>query len=253
MNQIKNLAYKYPIKEHDEYFKNLQYKDNYVDNSWLLVPTTLLNLIKDFILFKKSFGSDIEKSFYKDMDVKSMVLRLFKNRPLSFVGGSDSWFLRTTEDGYGNWESIGTDKERSPLLLKDYMSYDEIELSSFLSISLFTPFINTGARDNSGRYEKNCQPNGIYIGQNGARFERHSKMEWRYMIVDKDQNTTENGYGINDGKSGNTKNTSFLSIWANFYEIDYFPLFSEAEADTTGRFIKMNIGAYLDLLVYRKE
>ena len=70
------------------------------------------------------------------------------------------------------------------------MSYDEIELSSFLSLSIFTPFINKGSRDNFGRVESDCQPNGIYIGQNGARFERHSKMEWRYMIVDTDQNTS---------------------------------------------------------------
>lgn len=248
MNQIKSLPYKYPLKEHSEYFQNLQYRDNYVENSWLLIPTKLLNLVKDFILFKKSFGSDVEKKFYENMEINTMIFRLFKNRPLSFVGGSDSWVLRTSEDGFGKWETIGTDKETKPLLLVDYMSYDEIELSSFLSASIFTPFINTGARDNSGRVEQNCQPNGIYIGQNGARFERYQKMEWKFMIVDSEQNTVENGYGSNDGSSANAK---FLSIWANFYGISNFPLFSEAEADTSGRFYKLNTGIYLDLLVYK--
>jgi hypothetical protein len=253
MNQLKNLTYEYPLKEHDNYFQNLQYKDNYVENSWLLVPTKLLNLVKDFILFKKSFGSDIEKNFYADMDLKSMFARLFKNRPLSFVGGSDSWILRDKTDGFGKWETIGTDKECEPLLLKDYMSYDEIELSSFLSLSIFTPFINTGSRENSGKSEPHCQPNGIYIGQNGARFERHRKMEWRYMIIDREQNTVENGYGPNNGTSGNTKTSSYLSIWANFYGVEYFPLFSEVEEDKSGRFYKLNTGIYLDLLVYKRR
>ncbi len=247
MSHLKNLTYEYPLKDHDDYFQNLQYKDNYVENSWLLVPTKLLTIIKNFILFKKSFGSDVEKNFYTDIDTKTMIFRLFKNRPLSFVGGSDSWMLKDKTDGFGRWETIGTSKESSPLLLKDYMSYDEIELSSFLSISIFTPFINTGARDNSGRPEPNCQPNGIYIGQNGSRFERRSKMEWRYMIIDREQNTLENGYGPNN----NTKNGSYLSIWANFYSVDYFPLFTEVEVDETGRFCKLNTGNYLDLFVYK--
>ena len=43
-----NLTYKYPLKQHDEYFRDLQYKDNYIENSWLLIPTKLLSLIKDF-------------------------------------------------------------------------------------------------------------------------------------------------------------------------------------------------------------
>ena len=256
MSQIRSLndlPYKYPLKDHNGYFENLPYKENYIENSWLLIPSKLLKLIKDFILFKKTFGSDVEKNFYKELEgaegVKTMLFRLFRNRPLSFVGGSDTWVLRDQTDGFGNWESIGTNKESKPLLLKDYMSYDEIEISSFLSVSIFTPFINKGARDNGGKVESDCQQNGIYVGQNGARFERHSKMEWRYMIVDRDQNTVENGYG----PANNTKNSSYLSIWAIFYDIEYFPLFSEAEQDKTGRFYKLNSGVYLDLLVYKKR
>ncbi len=249
MNKLDNLGYKYPLKEHDNYFQNLQYKDSYIKNSWLLIPTKLMSLITDFINFKKSFGSDTEKNFYTDMNVKNMILRFFRNRPLSFVGGSDSWILKDNTDGFGKWETIGTDKECEPLILKNYMSYDEIEISSFLSLSIFTPFINTGSRENSGHLEKNCQPNGIYIGQNGSRFERHSKMEWKYMLIDDEQNTVENGYG----PKGSTKNNSYLSIWAKFYSVEYFPLFSEVETDTSGRYYKLNMGIYLDLLVYKRR
>ena len=260
MTQISDLTYKYPLKEHNVLFQNLEYKDIFIENSWLIVPTALLRLIKDFLTFKRSFGSDVERKFYAESfndeqtNVKKMITRLFKNRPLSFVGGSDSWVLKDLTDGFGNWEKIGTSKEFGSLVLKDYMSYDEIEISSFLGISIFTPFINTGSRENSGKPEPNCQPNGIYIGQTGARFERHSKMEWRYMLVDSDQNTIENGYGPISG----SKNSSYLSIWANFYQVDHFPLFSEAEVEHRqmngfGRFHKLSSGMYLDLFIYRKR
>lgn len=248
MNQQVRL-YNYPIKDHENFFQNLQYKDHYIENSWILIPTKLMNLIKDFLLFKKSFGSNIEKTVYSDMDIKSFIFRLFKNRPLSFLGGSDSWVLKDLKEGFGNWENIGTNKETSPLLLKDYMSYDEVELSAFLSVSIFTPFINCGSRENAGKTEPNCQPNGIYIGQIGARFERPFKMEWRYMIVDRDQNTLENGYGSNS----NTKNSAYLSMWANFYDLDNFPLYSDAENDKSGRFYKLSNGNYLDIYVYKKR
>jgi Domain of unknown function (DUF4804) len=240
--------------EHNELFQNLYNRDIYIQNSWLLVPVKLLLLIKKFILFKKTHGSDCEKNFYKDKEgiegIQSIILKLFRNRPLSFLGGSDSWTLKDSTDGFGGWETIGTDYEAKPLILNDYMSYDEIEISAFLSLSIFTPFINTGSRNNSGKIDTNCQLSGIYIGQAGARFERFSKMEWRYMIIDDKQNTRENGYGpFNE----HNKNSIYLSIWANFYNVDHFPLFGDAINDTTGRFHKLNKNSYLDLLVYKKR
>jgi Domain of unknown function (DUF4804) len=55
-----------------------------------------------------------------------------------FVGCSDSYMLRQTDEssdksysGSGNWESIGTDEEGTMKML-DYMTYDEIKLSSLL-------------------------------------------------------------------------------------------------------------------------
>lgn len=249
-----NLPYEYPIKEHTEQFKNLPFKDNYVENSWLLIPTKLINLIKNFILFKRSFGSDVEKKFYLDININTMIFRLFKNRPLVFVGKIDDWVLKDGTNGSGNWEIIGTNNEMYPLVLKDLMSYDEIELSSFLSISIFTPFINPGSRENSGRINPNCQTNGIYIGQNGSRFERPGKMDWKYMIVDPKQNTVENGYG--QGAKPGAK-SAYLSIWENFYDVPYFPLYSEVEKDTSGRFYKLESNQhqplYFDTFIYRQK
>ena len=140
-----SLTYKYPIPEHTGFYSSLPYKNIYIENSWILVPTKLIGLIADFLLYKQSYGTKIEKRFYVGMDTAKMIKRMFKNRPLGFMNANDYWVLPDGTDGIGNWESIGSNKE-GQLSLRDYMSYDELELSTFLSISIFTPFINKGSR-----------------------------------------------------------------------------------------------------------
>lgn len=239
------MTRKYPIDYLTNYFNNLENKETYIKNSWLIVPKTLVILINDFLNFKNINGSDIEKKIYKNMTQDQFIFRLFAKRPLVFVGGSDSWTLRDNTQGFGNWETIGTNNEKSPLTLDEYLSYDEIEISSFLSISIYTPFINNGSRRNIGIPSGNCQPNGIYIGQCGARFERFNKMEWRYMIVDSKQNTKENGYGTNL--------SPYLAIWAKFYDVPYFPVYDEVINDSSGRYYKVGTESYLDLHIYHKR
>ena len=251
MNQeIDALTYKYPIPEHNIFYSTLPHKNIYVENSWILIPTRLVNLINDFVLYKLTYGSQIEQSFYKTMNTSKMIKRMFKNRPLGFMNSNDYYILQDGTDGMGHWESIGTNKESEPLVLSRYMSYDELELSSFLSISIFTSFINRGSRKNWGKREEDCQPNGIYIGQVGPRFQKQFRMEWKFMIVDPEQNTPENGYGSQPVQG---KNSTYLSLWANFYDIDYFPLYTDVEKDITGRYFKLNNGPYLDILIYKKR
>jgi len=247
------LPYKFPIPEHTHLFETLIQRNVYIENTWILIPSRLLSLIQNFIKFKMNYGSNIERQFYATMTVNQMIKRMYKNRPLAFMGNNDFYRLKDGTEGFGDWEIIGTNQEREPLVLNNYMSYDEIEMSSFLNISIFTPFINQGSRKNYGKIENDCQQNGIYVGQVGARFQKPFKMEWKHMIVDSEQNTIGNGYGPNN----TSKNGIFLGIWAIFYEIDYFPLFSEVQNDTTGRFIKLgnNLenGAYLDTLIYKRR
>jgi len=246
---ISNLPYKYPIPEHTHFFETLPYKNVYIENSWILVPTKILELIKNFILFKRIYGSKIEIEFYASMDANKMLKRIYRNRPLGFMGGNDFYLLQNCTEGIGHWETIGTSNEQEPLVLNRFMSYDEIEISAFLNVSIFTPFINKGSRKNYGKREEDCQPNGICIGQIGPRFQKQNRMEWRYMIIDPEQNTVENGYGPNNTTTGGM----YLSLWANFYGIDYFPLFTEVETNDSGRFYKMNNGTYLDILVYKRR
>lgn len=216
---------KYPIKKHLKIFKNLENKQVYQENTWLLIPKKILKLIDDFINYKLEYGSKKEIELYKTMTQKMFIKRLFKKRPLSFIGTSDRYLLRDgITSGCGNkWMTIGKDCEKSPLILEDYLSYDEIEIGVFISLSCFTPFLNNGSRYNEGEITENHEPEGIYIGQVGARFEVPKIMEWKYMIIDSSQNTYENGYGPDN----NNIKGKYLSIWADFYEIDHFPTYDE--------------------------
>lgn len=247
-----SLRYKYPVSGLTTYFENLVNKEVYINNSWLLVPSEIMPLITNFIRHKQNYGTSVERNVYSSMTSTEMLHRLYKNRPLMFVGSTDSWVLKTGEEGFGHWETIGSDSEKFPLCLKDYLSYDEIEISSFMSASIFTPFVNNGHRENSGRIDGNCEPNGVYVGQVGCRFKKFSKMEYRYMLIDPRQNTVENGYG----KDNNSVKAHYLSLWADFYGVDYFPLHDEIASDTTDRFYKTRSccgDIYLDTHIYKKR
>lgn len=102
-------------------------------------------------------------------------------------------------DGAGKgFDLIGTENETAPLVLKDLQSYDEMGLSSLLAVSTPTFFINSGSRGNRAIVNEEAdefENTGVLVGQVGARFERIGRMEWKHLIVTKEQNTTANGYG----------------------------------------------------------
>jgi len=219
----------FPISYHNELFDQLPYKETYFNNTWLVVPKKLINFLENFIAFKKIYGSPIEKIFYSE-DITTpgaLVKRLFQNRAITFTGAADSYTLRDGTRGVGHWEDVGTSYESGKLVLKEYLSYDEIELASFVSFSCLTPFINNGSRHNAGQVGQSYEPNGVYVGQVGARFQKQGRMEYRFMMIDPEQNTKENGYGPDN----TSVNGQFLSLWANFLGVDYFPTHEEAMKD----------------------
>ena len=93
---------------------------------------------------------------------------------------------------------IGTPDEKYPIVLKEYMSYDEIKIAALLNISSESYFINNGARDNQGKLgiEGTFNPHGVIVGQVGARFKKPDVMEWQDCIITRTQNVENNGYGI---------------------------------------------------------
>jgi hypothetical protein len=217
-----------------------------------LIHANVMDLIRDFLSYKKRYGTTAEKKLYKNMDEYAFIDRLLIKRPLMFMTNSDLYMLRDGTKGQGGFETIGTSLEQYPLVLSDYLSYDEMQISALLGVSTPTYFINEGSRNNKGivgtpgSYEKT----GVYTGLVGARFEKPGLMEWQHMIITPEQNTIKNGYGLT--QHHNSQKNPLLDIWSQFYE-ERFPTFQEAKNDTLGRYICLRTNQYFNASVYKKR
>jgi len=215
----------------------------------ILVSKETISLIKSFLTYKIEHGTQIEKNFFKGVSPAQYIKRMITKRPLAFYGGEDRWMLRDGTTGMGDWEKVGMDEG---LPIEDYMTYDELAVSSLLTASTPTPFINDGNRYNDGKVTFHSPyPEGYYLGQVGARFEKRDLMEYQFMIVEK----------------GVERIGGLYNIWARFYDIDHFPTFKEAEmkmatteggvasrdATHSGHFIKIDDSIYFDIQIYQKR
>ncbi len=122
-----NTIYDFPIKKQvDSYMKipkdKLKY---YLDNTYVLLPKELIDLIKNFISYKLDHGSNIEKKFYQNITPNNMIRRLISKRPLMFIGLDDIWLDIYGNRGCEDWDKIGTDEEIRPLIIDNYMTYEE--------------------------------------------------------------------------------------------------------------------------------
>lgn len=205
-----------------------------------IVLARVMRLIEQFLAYKRKHGSDVEKTLYASMDGLAFSDRLLQKRPLMFMTETDQYVLRDGTQGNGGFETIGTDQEKAPLVLQEYLSYDEMQIAALFGVAVGTHFINNGNRNNRsvpgvvGSYE----PKGVYVGQVGARFEKPGRMEWQHIIVTREQNTDSD--------------TKLLKIWAEFYG-ESLATFEQAQKDTTGRFIQLNDGSYFDTALYQKR
>ena len=217
-------------------------------DSYPLIHDDVRLFLNNFLEYKKEHGSEIEKELYADMDDVQLMMRLLEQRPLMFMTESDQYLLSGGTTGHGGFEKIGTDNEQSPLILKDYISYDEMALASLIGMSVPTYFINNGARDNRGMkgMPESYKKEGIYVGLVGARFEKPGYMEWQHMIITQQQNTALNGYGLKACNKG------LLALWSRLYK-EKFPTFQEAQKDSSGRYVALKNGSYFDKTVYKNR
>lgn len=125
--------------------------DSYINSAYPLIHEYALFLFAKFLLYKKKYGSIIERKLYKTMSVVNLIERLLFKRPVMFMGKWDSYILLNGTKGAGKWDNIGKNNEKYPLILKDCLSYDEIKLSVFLSVSSYSYFLNNGHRKNMGK------------------------------------------------------------------------------------------------------
>lgn len=224
-----------------------------------IIQEDTLFFITDFIDYKKIYGTKIEKSLYNSMTIHGFLDRILTKRPVIFYDQDDVYRLRNGKQGFGGFDSIGTEWEQSPLTLKDYMSYDEMSISALVSLSVPTHFINNGKKTNyakigeKGSYEES----GVYVGMVGTRLEKPGYMEWKHIVITPEQNTTQNGYGIESLKESK-KEFRILQIWAKFYGQGneneyYFPTYEEAANSTSDKYLKIIDGMYFNTEVYKQR
>ncbi|KAE9977802.1 hypothetical protein EG327_007616 [Venturia inaequalis] len=153
----------------------------------IIIHPRLIALFEDFLIHKRIYGSLHEKDLYKTAETyswKHLTSRLVEKRPLAFFNGSDQTLLRDgtqLSDSANQWDRNGTDQQHfnTVLTLEEYLSYDEIFLSSLIGVSGWTYFINRGSRNNYAkkRAHPKWEERGVIIGLVGARFEREGRMD----------------------------------------------------------------------------
>lgn len=264
LNNSDQFAARIPFPTSDNLMKNFAVTESiqqdilaHAKDSAPLLPQQVWDFIPRFLDFKKQHGTAKEKDLYREMTPEQFVDRLIKKRPLMFMTGADSYVLRNGAKGAGGFERIGQDDEAGDLCLADYQSYFEMSLAAFLSMVIPTHFINNGSRNNRGikGADGTFEPEGIYVGMVGTRFEKPGLMEWAHMVITQTQNTAAKGYGL-QADPLNPK-TIELRLWAELYQSKVgdtyaFPDYATVAKDTTGRYLKIAKG-YLDTVVYKER
>ena len=230
-------------------------------NCYPIIDTSLEKLILDFINLKINQGTKIEKKLYgenfklyKDTEkISKFINRILFKRPKTFQLPIDQYKFRSNNEtgynGLGSYDKIelNDNKVIEELRLEQTISYYEMEISALVSMSWTTPVVNDGNRLNYkyAKNEEDCtnllenlknEP-VIYIGCIGARFERNyepRKMETKYMLIDRLQNTRDNGYGLENDDRNQFNNEkinekrNYLKIWYKFYtgEEGNFPTYN---------------------------
>ena len=256
--EIKKLTYKKLVERSNEFFRNnvgvkVQTNANLIENmsdrsetierfanqAYPIIHEKVVDLIQDFLAFKRQHGSSVERELYLAMSVAEFVDRLVSKRPLVFFMSVDSWITKDGAYGTGGWEDIGTDKDGSQgLKLESFLSYDEIKISALLQLSTPTLLINSGSRHNVGRLGERgtFTSEAVYVGAVGARFEVPGRMEYEDMIRDHSQQDQQH----------DTSNT-IQAVFARFYG-DQFNRESQRYIETS-----MLSGLYLDKEIYTKR
>lgn len=211
-------------------------------NTMIIMHKDVDALLENFLTLKKELGTTREKAVYDSLSKTDFIKRLITQRPLMFMTAQDTYLLRNGKKGNGGFEYIGTSRENEPLTLKNYISYDEMELAALIGVSVPTYFINNGNRYNQGVKGNTGTflDHGIYVGLVGARFEKPNVMEWRHMVITPEQNRVKNSNPL-------------LSVWEEFYKTT-FATYAQAKNDSSGRFVKIpGKNIYLDTHVYKKR
>ncbi|KAF2351566.1 Protein of unknown function DUF4804 [Trinorchestia longiramus] len=200
--------------------------EDFVHSVYPIVHHTCLQLIWDFLDQKRRYGSNAERKVYVGMDIVDFIDRLLKKRPMSFLGPDDRYYLPPPmmQHGFGGFEAIGTDEQKYPLVLENFLSYDEMRVSALLSLSSWSWFVNDGRRKNYGEKdpEDKYQTEGVIVGQVGARLRKEEVMEYVDCVITRRQNNPDGGFG-------DSSSSHINAVWGKFWG-GQLPTFQDANA-----------------------
>ncbi|XP_063239189.1 uncharacterized protein LOC134540404 [Bacillus rossius redtenbacheri] len=211
---------------------------HHVNSAYPLLHESALPLFVNFLVHKKLNGTALEKVVYTNMGIVDLAQRFLDKRAVSFFGKQDNYLLLNGKTGKGGWETVGKNfnKEKAPLVLVNCLSYEEMKLSAFLSVSSHSVFVNDGNRNNRGEVAPpgDIQRQGVVIGLIGTRLSRPDFMEWQEVMVTKSQNVAGNGYGPSSapGLASLSQQIaySWRQIWSQFYGVSpHLPLYEDVE------------------------
>ncbi|XP_073960862.1 ADP-ribosylarginine hydrolase CG3568-like isoform X2 [Choristoneura fumiferana] len=248
-----------------------------IASTYPLIHERVLLLMTHFLIYKREFGSAIEKALYRVMTVPELIDRILKKRAISFMNSQDQYKLLTGEEDEGGWETVGTLQQKPPLTLDNCLSYDELKLSSMVYVSGHTECINDGNRYNAGQVaEEDIESDAVIIGIIGPRFERKFRMEYEDILITEQQNCLENGYGeevtpttcLHVLKTTYVRNNQsarhmWRQIWSEFYQVhsytyeeltSYVNIQQKPEDNRyVDRYVKSNVDEIFDNEVYYKR
>lgn len=126
------------VSEHLHRFQEL------ATNVHPLVHPKALKFFDMFLTTISCEGNLHERKLYQPMSIDEFVIRLLTRRPLAFYLQEDKYLLKDGTEGRGGFEMIGKPEERHPLILSEFLSYDEMILSALVSVSAPTFFFQQG-------------------------------------------------------------------------------------------------------------
>ncbi|EDV46176.1 uncharacterized protein LOC6551458 [Drosophila erecta] len=192
-----------------------------VASAYPVIHERTLSLYLQYLEHKCRWGNAVEKPIYRNLSLCGLVHRLLEKRCASFFARNDKFLLLSGETGASGFEAVGTREEKAPLVLADVLSYDDIKLSALLSVSSHTEFVNEGERTNCGRVDldtKTLERTGVIVGMIGARLSRRNLMEFQDIVIARQQNTRERGYGMALDEPAETREEDYRRLWREFYD-----------------------------------
>ena len=167
------------------------------------VSSELFNLMDNYLQFMMKLpgveGANY-RSVYRGMSPAGLIKRLLTKRPFVFFKGSDHNVLRDDplicRPGGKRWNQVAMildKKDEGQPYLQEYISYDEMLLSSCVNMSTPTFYVSDGSLKNpQAKPTKPFIPEGILCGIVGARLTKVGFMEHRFVFPRDDNNKNFN-------------------------------------------------------------